>query len=173
MHCAELIDRARDRGDTGLTPDSVCRAVSLAARDAGNEQLIIVANHLTALRITRWTGANGTDDESGMYQYHMRDRIKQLLAELHVDRISNADLRSFGERARDVFGDVDLISALWQHGLLGWIQGKRDSGKAVFFDASHDGLIQLPISHDAYALHPILIDAVTGIRATGDVVHPY
>jgi CHAT domain len=168
-----LIDRARDRGDAYVTPDLVCKAVSLAARDAGNEQLIIVANHLTALGITRWTDTGGTDDEASMYQDHMRDRIKQLLADLHVDRIARADLNRFGERAKEVFGEVDLISALWQHGLLGWIQGDRYTGKAVFFDAGHDALSELPMSHKAYALHPILIDAVPGIRAAGRVVHPY
>jgi hypothetical protein len=169
----ELIDRARDRGHSSLTPDSICTAVSLAARDAGNEQLMIVANHLTALGITRWTGANGTDDETSMYQDHMRDKIKQLLAELEVDRITSTDLESFDERSREVFGDVDLTSALWQHGLLGWIQGDRYAGEAVFFDASRDGSIQLPMSHGAYALHPILLDTVSGLRSVGEVIYPY
>ena len=173
----ELIDRARDRGDACLMPDSIRRVVSLTARNAGDEQLLIVANHLTALGITRWTDGFGSDSpvdaEGRTYQHHVREHIKSLLGELHVDRITSSDLQAFSEHATKSFGEADLASTLWQHGLLGWIRGSRGTGEAVFFDSSHDASSQLPTTHDAYALHPILIDTIPELRGDGDVILPY
>jgi hypothetical protein len=179
----DLIDRSADQ--TFLLQDDVRTVVRSQARKFGDEQLMIVANHVTSSAMPRgaadwgidglYTGEDGDATEGGRsLQEGLRELVKDLLRRLHVDRFSRDALDSFAAHARSSFGDtIDLPSILWQHGLLGYIHGPIRTGEPVFYAATHEDSVRLPRGKHGYALHPILIDAVGGLRGVGNVVHPY
>ncbi|MGZ4251094.1 MAG: hypothetical protein ACXVUE_22665 [Solirubrobacteraceae bacterium] len=46
-------------------------------------------------------------------------------------------------------------------------------GRVVFYSAAREDRLNLPRNKRAYALHPIMIDTIDGIRGIGEPVEPY
>lgn len=170
--CVEM-DKARDRGED-LSEPQIQRTVSEVAASAGREELLIVANHITSDGMPRWSVEMGIDevyygrmaegetDEGASWQHFVRQRLIDLLKELREDRIPAQRLKTFVERCNAIFGDVDIVSILWQHGLLGYIERgqQRRVGEAVFFTAIAESPLRLPLNHGSYVIHPIMIDTI-------------
>jgi hypothetical protein len=184
--CVE-IDRARDRGE-GLDEEQIQRTVSEVAASAGREELLIVANHITSGVMPRWSVEMGIDEvyyrdmhdgdarEGATWQHFVRDRLIDLLRELKEDRLTGGRLANFAARCTQVFGDVDVVSILWQHGLLGYIEPgqPRRTGRSMFFTAVTESPMHLPSTHRAYVLHPIMIDTIgKPMKGIGDIVRAY
>jgi hypothetical protein len=177
------IDEARDDGVDFLSHDAIHRAVSGVARDAGIEELLVVANHITTTWmpprsaemgiVESFTPGDQPDHKERTLQEYVRDRLSALIRAVKVDRVPRKQFQQFLGEARDAFGDkVDIASLLWQHGLVGYIDGPRKAGKPVFYSAIDKNDMTLADDHSAYAFHPIMIDAIplTGI---GEVVRAF
>lgn len=179
-----LLDKAHDDGEGFVSHHALHQAVRAVSRDAGLEELLVVANHITTTWMPRFSVEMGiessflpstelarTADDS--LQRHVRDHLRRLLKSLREDRVSRKRFEHFIATARGDFGDaVDISSLLWQHGLVGYIDGPRKTGKPVFYSAMDENQMTLTTEHDAYALHPIMIDAV-GLTGVGDIVRAF
>lgn len=181
-----LIDRASDDGRGGVTEADMHRSVRRVARDAGREELLIVANRLTTAAMPRgsaeWdidgvyaTDISDTQHDQHTWQHDVRSKLIHLLKQMREDRITRKRLEAFVNEGSYLFNNVDIVSILWQHGLLGYVEGPRKTAPAVFYAATGEDPMYLPIGeHGAYALHPILIDAVgPPLRGVGKIVRPY
>ncbi len=176
--CLE-IDRVLDDKEPVLLPRNVHAAVKRIAREAGREELLIIANHIT----TTWLPLRGVDAEaSGLaanlkeigeegrtLQHEVRNHLRRLLHELETDRLTQRQLKDFQVSTRADFGEVDVCSLLWQHGMLGYIEDDLLEGDPVFYSALNGDEMYLETDHPAYALHPIMIDAVP-VRGHGGIV---
>ena len=179
-----LLDKAHDDGESFVSHHALHQAVRAVSRDAGLEELLVVANHITTTWMPRFSVEMGiessflpstelarTADDS--LQRHVRDHLRRLLKSLREDRVSRKRFEHFIATARGDFGDaVDISSLLWQHGLVGYIDGPRKTGKPVFYSAMDENQMTLTTEHDAFALHPIMIDAV-GLTGVGDIVRAF
>ena len=180
--CAE-IDIAIDSGERELSPRRIRETVARVARESGTEQLRIVANHLTADLMPREAldhgyaenyvdlpGSNVPEDVASAFQRAVFERLRQALSDLGEDRFTAKRLEKIAATIREV-GDVDVLSIMWQHRLLGYVDGRhRLHDPVVFYGPDQDRSLELPEGKAHYALHPILIDAVDRLRGVGDVV---
>jgi hypothetical protein len=168
----ECIDRAVCGGDHALNDELVRRAVAGVSRDFGLEQLRIATNHITAALMPREAPRQGfaevyvADDATHGYQSAIFDLLRKGLSSLEEDRVEACRLRLFAEELNPI-GEVDLLSILWQHRLIGYVAGDDRLHDPVVFYGMNGEDLTLPPDRSAYALHPSLIDAVGGIRGVG------
>jgi hypothetical protein len=75
--------------------------------------------------------------------------------------------------ARRAFeGRTDVLTVLWQNGLLGY-EERPGAEMAIFYSVSDMDRFQFPTEAPIYVLHPCVIDAVAGIRGKGPPVRAY
>lgn len=180
----ERIDVAVDNRDQILSESIVRDTVAEVSRESGMEQLYIVANHITADLMPREALEHGFADSyidlpdgdvapeemARAYQRAVLDQLRVALGELEEDRVTAKRLDAFAKKLAPL-GDVDVLSILWQHRLIGFVDGKRRlHDPVVFYGVAQDDSLQLPQGKAHYALHPILIDAVERLRGVGEVV---
>jgi hypothetical protein len=178
------IDVVVDGGERVLHEDSIRDTVAEVSRESGIEQLYIVANHITADIMPREALEHGfadtyielpdekasPEDVARAFQRAVFKDLRSALGELQEDRITKKRLSDFAASLENL-GDVDVLSILWQHRLLGYIDGgKRLEGTPIFYGVAQDDGLELPREHAHYALHPILIDAVPRLKGVGNVV---
>lgn len=180
------IDVAVDNGDGCLTQETVRNTVAEVSRESGQEQLRIVSNHIVADLMPREAlkhdylefymdlldldpGAE-PEDVGRAYQRTVFNQLCAALAELLEDRVTSRRLEHFATTLAKL-GDVDVLSILWQHRLLGYVDGRsRLNDPVVFYGVARDDSLELPQGHAHYALHPILIDAIKRLRGVGATV---
>jgi hypothetical protein len=177
-----LISQARHEGQTFLAEYEIRQRVSQAARRFGTEELRVTANHLTAEAMPQDAETQGYADfytgevpQGKAFQNAIADKLTGLLARLEYDRFDRDSMLDFAQRAREMLDTkADPVDVLWQHGLLGYIDGDAiPTGRVVFYSATHEDRLTLPQGKVGYALHPILIDTVDELRGVGSPVHPY
>jgi hypothetical protein len=167
-------------GGTTAVPEAVAREIVHSVAEAfALEQLNICANEIAVDMMPADAARRGYDylfTGEGIERFSggasMHNKLARELAELlgtvKTDRFSRQRLRSLEQRFRDKFGDeIDTITILWQNGLLGYIDGPRESGRAVFYDGVLEKSPLLPAGHQGYVLRPILIDAIPQLRGVG------
>jgi hypothetical protein len=180
--CA-AIDKSADFDQPFLAHDDIRKAVRHAAREFGEESLLMVANQVTADAMPEGAHAEGYSNVyTGEYkddvphgkalQEALAEHLGDMLSTLKVVRFSRKALEDFEKRVgRMIGGGENLLNTLWHHGLLGHIDGPVLSGSVTFYDAaSPDDAMRLPRGMPGYALHPILIDAIPGLKGTGTPV---
>jgi hypothetical protein len=182
-----LCDQIAADHDRCLNAEIIRRTVAGVSREFADEQLWVVANHITAALMPREAPRHGfveayvnndshannargaRNDVGRSYQTAVIDMLRAGLRDLGEDRVEADALERFAEGLPLLEG-VDLLSILWQHKLIGYIDGSdRLYGPVVFCGMNGDDL-SLPRDKAAYALHPILIDSVEGLRGVGDAV---
>ncbi len=183
-----LCDRIAATPDRCLNAEIIRRTVAGVSREFGDEQLWVVANHITAALMPREapkhgfveayvnnasnvTNARGSalNDVGRAYQTAVIAMLHGGLRSLGEDRVEADALERFADDLHLLEG-VDLLSILWQHRLIGYIDGTdRLYGPVVFYGMNNDDL-NLPRHKAAYALHPSLIDSVEGLRGVGNAV---
>ena len=176
----ELIDQARHEQQPFLSQHEIRQIVRQAARRFGHEELCVVANHLTAEAMPFGAGDDGYADfytggrGAEAFPIAIADRLAEMLAVVEHDRFSKVRLDALAEELHDLIDTrADPIDVLWLHGLLGYIEGPMREGRVVFYSAAREDRLRLPRNKRAYALHPIMIDTIDGIRGIGDPVEPY
>ena len=182
------IDDARDRGTPSLVEASIRKTVSDVAAGAGDEELMIVANHITTAGMPPWSVEMGIEElyyrqleedrgEEGLtWQHFLRDHLLGGLRELREDRFTTHKLKRFLEFCQPQINGADVVSILWQHGLLGYIDGRgmRTRGQPIFYSSINTSPMYLAQNRSAYALHPIMIDTVgPPMKGIGEVVRAH
>lgn len=182
----DCINEVVDSTELSLHPDALRRTVAEVSREAGMEQLYIVANHITADLMPRealehdfadsfidlgQSIADRTPDEvKSAHQSAVLDSLRGALGELGEDRITAGRLNTLVAKL-GILNQADILSILWQHRLLGYVDGKdRLHDPVVFYGVTQDDSLELPAGKKYYALHSILIDAVDGLRGVGATV---
>jgi hypothetical protein len=177
----KVIDKVADFDQPFLADEDIRGAVRRAAREFGEESLMMVANHLTADEIPIGAVEDGYANvltgedkvEHGRaYQERLADALAELLSTLKYVRFSSAVLEKFEKwvQQKTSVGNA-LLDILWQHGLLGYMDGAVRTSSVMFYDAaSGDDSMKLPRGHKGYALHPILIDTIPRLKGSGSPV---
>ncbi len=178
------IDQAHDDDLQFLSHDAIHKAVGSVARNAGTEELLVVANHITTtwmpprsvdmgIETTYVSADTPIDEHESTLQHVVRDLLRRQIKALREDRVSRRRFEQFSAEIRGMFGEtVDIASLLWQHGLVGYIDGPRKTGRPVFYSAIDENELTLSTDHDAYAFHPIMIDAMS-LTGVGNVVRTF
>jgi hypothetical protein len=181
MMC-ELIDDAQHEGQPFLTELEIRQIVGLAARRFGQEELCVVANHLTAEAMPPDAAEQGyadfytaDKDETRAYPQLIAERVAEVLGVLEFDRFEADRLLAFAELAAELIDTrAETVDVMWQHGLLGYIEGPSIlDGRVVFYSAAREDRLRLPRNKPGYALHAIMVDTIDELRGVGQPVHPY
>jgi hypothetical protein len=136
----------------------------------GREQLAIcgkqiASDHMPADAARRRYSEVYTGDQE--YIKTITENLRQLIAEIGLDRFDQTKLNSHRRRAAELLGkEGDPFTALWQNGLLGYSEGRGSEKRAIFYSESEMTDFTLPPNKKEYVLHSGLIDAV-GIKAVG------
>ena len=186
----DVIDRVRyDMDNPVLLEEDIRSVVRVEAMRFANEELLGVANHITASIAPIGAAEMGIDplytgeakkskrkdrpaQNFTAMQETLRVTLKDILStSLACDRFDRTALMTLEREARDRLGDIDLPSILWQHGLLGYIEESVEAGQPTFFGS--ELTLSIPTRKAGYALHPALLAAVDGLRSYGTAVLPY
>lgn len=167
-----------------LTDTEIREVVKSAARIFGDEQLAICANQIASDLMPAdaielgygdiYTGENAERFEGGhAYQQGLVDDLREKIGAVRKDRFGQARFRGLCDDFNRLFrGKADPINALWQNGLLGYTNGKVETGEPVFYAATREDSLKIPMSKRGYAFHPILIDSIEQLRGVGRPVDP-
>lgn len=182
----DLIDGAKSEKNGSLNEQAIRQSVRNAARRFGNESLMMVANHMTADALPEgavedgyaevFTAENMEDVPHGKaMQEGLAGSLKESIGFLGASRFTAEDLQAFEARAGEhvLEGREILLDTLWQHGLLGYIEGDLMKGRTVFYDAATvEDELSLPRGRTGYVLHPTMIDTVPSLKGVGEPVRP-
>jgi hypothetical protein len=168
------VGMAKARGAAELAPALIKDIVGEAAKQFGDLQLTICANQMSAdmlyPQVVRKSSVSAT-----AYAPAINQQLKRFL-HLHVgcDRFDNARCLEIADLASSEFSSqTDVLSVLWQHGLIGYCEGELYSRDITFYrlnDSAED--LVLPLDRDFYALHSCLIESAA-IAPIGPPVFPF
>lgn len=175
------IAKAQKAARSGLTNTEIRQVVGRAARDFGDEQLAIAANHISSDLMPQDAGRLGFGgvylgpsqerfEGDDAYQRSLSTRLKALIREAGYNRLTRAQFEIFRTKAFEALdGHSDVATVLWLNGLIGYIDGANVStGSVVFWD--QEGRLELPEGRCGYAFHAIFLDAIDGLKAVGKPV---
>jgi hypothetical protein len=171
---------AKISGRRGLTAEEVKDTVSRTARIFGREQITICSNQISAklmpvlASLQGYEGiftGEGYDENLGLHA-HFRRQLRAILGRTKVDRFDETTLDTLDSDLRNAFEGIDVLSVLWQNGLLGYSEESVLTGPTVFYQAAMEDDLELPRGRPGYVLHPTMIDAVDGLQGVGSPVEP-
>jgi hypothetical protein len=170
------VSRAREQGATSLAHATVRDLVHKAGRWFGDQQIAVCANHIASDTMTPEASKHGFTEvftgESG-YRRGIEADLRAFLSAFAYDRIDGDTRDDAVTAARLAFeGRTDVLTVLWQNGLLGYEEGP-DADMAVFYSVGDMDRFQFPTEAPIYVLHPCVLDAVSGIRGKGPPVRAY
>ncbi len=172
---SQLVLRQKEAGCTKIPPQQLRAVVAAASRRFGDSQLAQCASQIAADMIPANAMERGGYGEFYLsntdYADSLRDKLKDIIASVSVDRFARSTLEVMDELAAESFdGCTRVSSVLWQNGLLGYVEG-HDS---VFFSAVDSTDFDITKNADEYVLHPCVLNSVQGVRPVGaKPVHPY
>jgi hypothetical protein len=152
----------------------ITNVVAQAARQFGELQLTICANQLAADLMYPNSADHGAENAAA-YAPAINEQLKHFIHDaIGRDRFDNPFCKQIMERARVEFPtQTDVLSVLWQNGLLGYGTGDMYDGETTFYrlDDRAEQLI-LPLDRDFYVLHSCLIDSAE-VSTIGGPVFPF
>ncbi len=164
---------AREEGRDALSEDEVRAIIAAEAVGFGEEQLTICSNHIASDMVpVGAANARYTDFYTGetAYSEAINAQLKRFICQ-HIadDKLDNASFHAVAQAASEEFdGKTNLMSVLWQNGLLGYSDGDFECGDYRFYQVNHDpDHLLVPTAKPTYVLHSCLIDAL-GLRPIGD-----
>jgi hypothetical protein len=168
--------RAHEQGAASLANATVRDLVHKAGRWFGDQQIAVCANHIASDTMTPEASKHGFTEvftgESG-YRRGVEADLRAYLSAFASDRIDGDTRDDAVTAARRAFeGRTDVLTVLWQNGLLGY-EERPNAEMAVFYSVSDMDRFQFPTEAPIYVLHPCVIDAVAGIRGKGPPVRAY
>ena len=172
----EGVSRAREQGAASLADATVRDLVHKAGRWFGDQQIAVCANHIASDTMTPEASKHGFSQvftgEAG-YRRGIEADLRGYLAAFKYDRIDGDTREDAVTAARRAFeGRTDVLTVLWQNGLLGY-EERPGAEMAVFYSVSDMDRFQFPTEAPIYVLHPCVLDAVAGIRGKGPPVRAY
>jgi hypothetical protein len=106
------------------------------------------------------------------YQRTMVDHLRTTLKALETDRFDRRTFADVRGHANEFAHDSDVMSILWQGGLLGYIEGDPLTDQPIFFGDRDIDSLRLDTQKPGYAVHPCLVDCV-GLRGVGNPIEPH
>lgn len=162
----DLCDRLRVAVSPVGVETLVRLAVAHVAGEIGRESLHICAAQIAADMLPSHAATHGYEDAyvaTSEYRMSIVDRLASLVrGHLPGDRFKGVFLQKLDAAARECFHwDIDVPSALWQIGLIGYVDSsdKRETHRFWFTGGSQSAT--LPTHCSEYVLHPSLIDALS------------
>jgi hypothetical protein len=151
----------------------LCDGVS-RAREQG--EIAVCANHIASDTMTPEASKHGFSEvftgEAG-YRRGIEADLRGYLSAFKYDRIDGDTREDAVTAARRAFeGRTDVLTVLWQNGLLGY-EERPGADMAIFYSVSDMDRFQFPTEAPIYVLHPCVLDAVSGIRGKGPPVRAY
>jgi energy-coupling factor transporter ATP-binding protein EcfA2 len=151
-----------------ISSDEIRAVIDRSARLFGREELAIAANQITADLMPIgavdagyseiYTGGPSSDITSSPYQASVKTLLAETLHPFSSDTLNREDIARLDAEFHSHFGDAtDVLSVLWQHGLIGY---SLDIGNKVFRESGGIEDPALPRFHDTYVLHPVLEAAI-------------
>jgi hypothetical protein len=170
------VSRAREQGLPSLTDATIRDLVHRAGRWFGDQQIAVCANHIASDTMTPEASKHGFSavftGEAG-YRRGIEADLRSYLAAFKYDRIDGDTREDAVTAARRSFeGRTDVLTVLWQNGLLGY-EERPGAEMAIFYSVSDMDRFQFPTEAPIYVLHPCVLDAVSGIRGKGSPVRAY
>ena len=138
----------------------------------GREQLEICANQISADMMPEhaalqgiseiYTGADPTFTGADTYRESIRQELTRFIRGIGRDRFDRAAFVRFRDDARRQFeNQTDVMTVLWQSGLLGILPAGLKDGRAIFYSAAARHDLRIDDSAPAYAFHPTLIEGLS------------
>jgi hypothetical protein len=170
------VSRAREQGAASLTNATIRELVHKAGRWFGDQQIAVCANHIASDTMTPEASKHGFTQvftgEAG-YRRGIEADLRTYLAAFKFDRIDGDIREDAVTAARRAFeGRTDVLTVLWQNGLLGY-EERPGADMAIFYSVSDMDRFQFPTEAPIYVLHPCVLDSVAGIRGKGPPVRAY
>ena len=158
---AEEVKRAKGAGHSAVSRDAIVQRVADRAQFFAREQLMICSNQVASSMIPANAIQNGADAfyRDPAYPAFIADQLRSLLQSLEYDRVTLDNIITARGIINDEIGvgGIDVMSVLWQNGLLGYVPTDRNGAEPNFY--TEDDLLQfvLPEHRDyEYVIHPCL-----------------
>ena len=162
--CEEILRRKR-AGSSSLSMEVVDQVLARSAKRFGDSQLAQCANQVSSDLMPRQAVQRRFSEvylSNEAYSQGIEDDLRQLVRAIGVDEFRRKDLDAVKEMASVHFEDAtDLVSVLWQNGLLGYID---DAGARRFYSLGDVEQFHLPMHQETFVLHPCLVHTVGGIE---------
>lgn len=162
--CEEILRRKRE-GDSSLTIHDIDRVLARSAKRFGDSQVAQCANQVSSDLMPRQAVQHRYADVyigNEAYVQGIEEDLRHLVRAIGVDEFRRKDLETVKELANTHFENAtDLISVLWQNGLLGYVD---DSGRRRFYSLGDVEQFHLPLHLETFVLHPCLVHSVGGIE---------
>ncbi|HWY18713.1 MAG TPA: ATP-binding protein [Solirubrobacteraceae bacterium] len=177
---SRAVSEAKTLG-TALSDAQILETVARSARLFGHEQLSICANQIAgdsmpavAVRhdfVESYIGDGSPDTGGATHAYGsaIETLLVDTLRKAKTDRFSARVLRVLNEDFRAAVGEVDVLSILWQNGVIGYI---NEDNEPTFHESGGSDDLQLPHIWKTYVLHPTLIDVLALRSGLGTNVKP-
>jgi hypothetical protein len=179
VELGNLLCRTQNREGGVLSSEHVEDAVRKAAAWFGDEQLYVCGNQIKADQAPTLVA-----DQADLKSYSAADEwdrgirqdLEELIHAVGTDQFGPEQLEQIRAGGIERFGgSTDVVSVLWQNGLLGYLDTRRSEASWVFYGVDDVDDFHLPLNKHGYAFHPCVIDA-TGISGGGPgtlPVYPY
>ena len=165
---SEEVLRQKQAGLDGMPPETLQRLVARCAKRFGDSQLAQCANQVSSDLMPKNAAIHNYSEVFTSTQAYIRDvqeDIRRFVRLIGVDRFPRSDLEGLQELSDVHFEKAtDLISVLWQNGLLGYAD---ETGRRRFYSLGDIEEFHLPPEVGTYVLHPCLVHSVGGIRQVG------
>jgi hypothetical protein len=162
---SEEVLRQKQAGHDGMPPEALRGVVQRCAKRFGDSQLAQCANQISSDLMPPSAALHDYSElftSTQAYISGVQEDVRSFVRMIGADRFPRADLVALQEVADLHFEQAtDLASALWQNGLLGYVD---ESGRRRFYRMGDVEQFHFPPEVDTYVLHPCLVYAVGGIR---------
>lgn len=164
--------RSRTGGLRPLSEQEIRSVVQQHASLFGREQLEICANQISADMMPEhaalqgiseiYTGADPTFTGADTYLGSIRQELTRFIRGIGRDRFDQVAFVRLRDDARTQFDNqTDVMTVLWQGGLLGMLPAGLKDGRAIFYSAAARHDLRIDDSAPAYAFHPTLIEGLS------------
>ena len=160
------IREARLPGDSsdGAIEAVIRTTVSRVAGWLGDEQLQICANHLLSDMLPPNAARHGYSEAytaGDEYSRGVKEDLVQAIRRVGTDVLSEQRLQALSAELQAHFETTsDILSIMWQNGLVGYRDAQSSEGFAQFYSLGGVDRFNLPLGRKEYVLHPCLIDRV-------------
>lgn len=149
--------------------------VSQWARSFGNEQLAICTNQISSDQMPTEAGAKEFSEvytSIAEYRVGIREQLTELIERMETDRFKAAAISRRRRKANKDFESADPFQALWQNGLLGYVENRNGKDRFIFYGDHQLQSFKLP-SASEYVLHPCMLDTLNLKSVGSQPVIPY
>ncbi|MEY2519662.1 MAG: hypothetical protein QOF24_1421 [Verrucomicrobiota bacterium] len=151
------------------------QVVSQWARSFGKEQLVICTNQISSDQMPAEAGAKKYSDvytSIAEYRDGILEQLGALIEGLRTDRFKAAAISRRRKKIDREFESADPFQALWQNGLLGYVEKRAGGDRFIFYGDHQLQSFKLPRAAE-YVFHPCILDTLNIKSVGSQPVIPY